>query len=43
MLQNEDILEIISTTPFDNLAEKFVQRANANGGTDNITLICVEI
>lgn len=43
MIQDEDILETVSMTPFDNLAEKFVEKANANGGTDNITLICVEI
>lgn len=43
MLQDEDILKMVSMIPFDNLAEKFVEKANANGGTDNITLICVEI
>ncbi len=43
MLQNENILQIISTTNFENLAEKFVYMANVNGGTDNITVICVEI
>lgn len=43
MLQDEDILNIIGTTSFDSLAEVFVNKANSNGGTDNITLICIEI
>lgn len=43
MLTKEEILQIFKITDFTNLADKFVDMANQNGGNDNITVISVEI
>lgn len=43
MLTNEDILHTVNTNNFMTLADYFVDKANKNGGTDNITVIVVEI
>ena len=43
MLTNEDILQTVNSENFLNLADKLVSIANANGGTDNITVIIVEL
>ena len=43
MLTNEDILQIVNQTNFLLLSDKFIDKANENGGTDNITVIVVEI
>lgn len=43
MLTNEDILQTVGNTEFSVLADTFVDKANRNGGTDNITVIVVEI
>ncbi len=43
MLTKEEILQTFKTTDFTSLADKFVDKANDNGGTDNITVISVEI
>lgn len=43
MIKNEDILETVRTTNFMTLADTFVDTANRNGGTDNITVIVIEI
>ena len=43
MLTNEDILQIVNQTNFLLLSDKFIDKANENGSTDNITVIVVEI
>ncbi len=43
MLKNEDILKMVNLNEFSTLSDKFVDQANRNGGTDNITVIVVEI
>lgn len=43
MLTNEDILQTVELTNFDQLADTFIDKANGNGGTDNITVVIVEI
>ncbi len=43
MLTNEDILQIVNQINFLLLSDKFIDKANENGGTDNITVIVVEI
>lgn len=41
MLSDEDILDVIRTSRFDNLAENIIETANNNGGVDNITAVIV--
>lgn len=43
MLTNEDILQAVRLNRFLALSDIFVDTANRNGGTDNITVIVVEI
>lgn len=43
MLTNEDILQTVMSSNFLVLSDEFVDSANRNGGTDNITVIVVEI
>ena len=43
MLTNEEILNTVETTNFVTLADTFIDKANRNGGSDNITVIVVEI
>lgn len=43
MIKEEDLLKIFRENKFNNLAEKLVKIANENGGTDNITVIVVEL
>lgn len=43
MLTNEDIIQTVELTDFDLLADTFVDKANRNGGTDNITVVVVKI
>lgn len=43
MLTNKDILETIRINNFSTLSDVFVDSANRCGGTDNITVIVVEI
>ena len=43
MLTNEDILQTVRLNRFLALSDIFVDAANRNGGTDNITVIVVEI
>lgn len=43
MLTNEDILQTVRLNRFLALSDIFVDTANRNGGTDNITVIVVEI
>lgn len=43
MLTNEDILQTIELTNFMTLSDVFIDKANRNGGTDNITVVVVEI
>lgn len=43
MLTNEDIIQTVELTDFDLLADTFIDKANRNGGTDNITVVVVKI
>ena len=43
MLTNEEILNTVETTNFVTLADTFIDKANRNGGSDNITVVVVEI
>ena len=43
MLKNEDILQEIKKTNFMTLSDSLVDSANRNGGTDNISVVVVEI
>ncbi len=43
MLTNEDILQTVNQANFLILSDVFIDKANRNGGTDNITVIVVEI
>ena len=43
MLSNEDILQTVKNVDFMVLSDIFIDRANLNGGTDNITVVVVEI
>ena len=43
MLKNEDILQKVTSTNFMTLSDELVDSANRNGGTDNVTVVVVEI
>lgn len=43
MLNENDLLDVIKNTEFKNLAERYVDIANENGGVDNISIIVVEL
>ena len=43
MLSNEDILQTVKNVDFMILSDIFIDRANLNGGPDNITVVVVEI
>lgn len=43
MITEENLLNIFKENKFNDLAEKLVKIANENGGTDNITVIVVEL
>ena len=43
MLKNEDILQKVTSTNFMTLSCELVDSANRNGGTDNVTVVVVEI
>ena len=43
MLSNEDILKTVKENNFLILSDSFIDKANINGGTDNITVVVVEI
>ena len=43
MLNNEDILQKVASANFMTLSDELVDSANRNGGTDNITVVVVEI
>ncbi len=42
MVSNKRILEIYETTDFDSLAQKYIEEANNNGGSDNITVVIMK-
>jgi len=41
--EESDVTQIMSTPPFDTVAERLVQLANGNGGPDNITALVVTV
>jgi len=43
MLKNDEILKIMRISKFNSLSDILVDNANRNGGTDNITVIVIEI
>lgn len=43
MLRRADMLEIFKTSDFNNWAEKIISEANLKGGSDNITVIAIDI
>ena len=43
MITEDNILQTVRDNDFTVLADKFVDIANLNGGTDNITVVVVEI
>ncbi len=42
MVSDDRILEIYQTTDFDSLAQKYIDEANNNGGSDNITVVILK-
>ncbi len=42
MINDKRILEIYRTTEFDSLAQKYIDEANNNGGSDNITVVIMK-
>lgn len=42
LVSDERLLEIYRTTDFEFLADKYIQEANNNGGTDNITVVIMK-
>lgn len=42
LVSDERLLEIYKTTDFESLADKYIQEANNNGGTDNITVVIMK-
>lgn len=43
MLSDIDILDVVRTSKFENLANNIVDIANGNGGIDNITVIIIKL
>ena len=43
MIKDEEILNIVNETEFENLAEELINVANKNGGTDNISAVVVQL
>ena len=43
MLIDIEIIDILENNPIENIAKKLVDKANENGGIDNITVIAIEI
>lgn len=43
MLSNDDILNVIKKTEFENVAQKYIKQANQNGGVDNTTVVVVKL
>ncbi len=42
LVSHDDILDIYSSTDFDELAGKYIDKANENGGFDNITVVVMK-
>ncbi len=42
MVSDKRMLEIYHTTDFDSLAQKYIDEANNNGGSDNITVVIMK-
>ncbi|MBQ3136114.1 MAG: Stp1/IreP family PP2C-type Ser/Thr phosphatase [Clostridia bacterium] len=42
IVSEDRILEIYQTTEFDSLAQKYIDEANNNGGSDNITVVIMK-
>lgn len=43
MLEDSEILNIVKTTEFNQAVNKMIQKANENGGVDNITAIVIKL
>ena len=43
MIKNEELLNTVKNTNFEDLADTFINLANKNGGVDNISAIIVEL
>lgn len=43
MVEDNKILEIVRKTKFEKLADKYIEVANSNGGTDNTTVVVVKL
>lgn len=43
MLKEDEILNIFSKNDFNKIADKIIQKANANGGVDNITAVAIKL
>lgn len=43
MLSSQETLNIFSNNNFNNLADEIIKKANLNGGSDNITVVIVEL
>ena len=43
MLRRKDMLEVFKNTQFNNWADEIINKANENGGKDNITVIAIDI
>ena len=43
MVEDADILEIINTYETEHVVQNLIERANANGGKDNITVVAIEV
>lgn len=43
LIDDEDLLQIIDKTPFEDVADSLVDLANERGGTDNITVVVAQV
>ena len=43
ILRRKDMLEVFKNTQFNNWADEIINKANENGGKDNITVIAIDI